>query len=78
MEATAQSAYTVRYLLQHPDDVRFALTFTVTGEEAELVLLQSQERTGAQDIRANPGRWISACTGWRALMRSRRLCRRGS
>ena len=55
MEATAQNAYTVRYSLQHPDDVRFALTFTVTGEEAELVLLQSQERTGAQDIRANPG-----------------------
>ena len=55
MKPTAQNAYTVRYSLQHPDDVRFALTFTVTGEEAELVLLQSQERTGAQDIRANPG-----------------------
>ncbi len=55
MEVTAQNAYTVRYSLQHPDDVRFALTFTVTGEEAELVLLQSQERAGAQDIRANPG-----------------------
>jgi hypothetical protein len=27
----------------------------VTGEEAELVLLQSQERAGPQDIRANPG-----------------------
>jgi hypothetical protein len=55
MKPTAQNAYTVRYSLQHPDDVRFALTFTVTGEEAELVLLQSQERAGPQDIRANPG-----------------------
>ena len=55
MEPTAQNAYEVRYSLRHSDDVRFALTFVVTGEEANLILVQSQERTGPQDIRSDPG-----------------------
>jgi hypothetical protein len=56
MEQTAQNAYSVRYSLRHPDDTRLALTFIVTGEEANLLLLEAQERSGPQDIRANPGR----------------------
>ena len=55
MEPTAQNAYAVRYSLRHPDDTRLALTFIVTGEEADLLLLQAQERSGPQDIRAHPG-----------------------
>ena len=55
MEPTAQNAYEVRYSLRHSDDVRFALTFIVTGEEANLILLQSQERLGPKDIRSDPG-----------------------
>jgi hypothetical protein len=54
METTAQNAYVVRYSLRHPNDVRFALTFIVTGEDADLLLLQAQEYSGPQDIRANP------------------------
>jgi hypothetical protein len=56
MEQTAQNAYSVRYSLRHTDDTRLALTFIVTGEEANLLLLEAQERSGPQDIRANPGR----------------------
>ena len=55
MEPTAQNAYEVRYSVRHPDDVRFALTFIVTGEEAELLLLQSEERSAPHDIRSDPG-----------------------
>ncbi len=55
MEVTAQNVYAVRYSLRHLYDVRFALTFIVTGEEADLILLQSQERTGPQDVCSNPG-----------------------
>ncbi len=55
MEQTAQNAYSVRYSLRHPDDTRLALTFIVTGEEANLLLLEAQERSGPQDIRAHPG-----------------------
>ncbi len=55
MQQTARNAYAVRYSLQHPDEVRFALTFIVTGEDADLLLLQSQERSGLQDNRSDPG-----------------------
>ncbi len=54
MEVTAQNVYAVRYSLRHPDDVRFALTFIVTGEDADLLLVQAQERSGPRDIRAHP------------------------
>ncbi len=54
MEPTAQNVYAVRYSLRHPDDVRFALTFIVTGEDADLLLVQAQERSGPRDIRAHP------------------------
>jgi hypothetical protein len=55
MEATARNAYAVRYSLRHPHDFGFALTFIVTGEDADLLLLQAQEYSGEQDLRANPG-----------------------
>jgi hypothetical protein len=54
MQQTAQNVCEVRYSLRHPDDVRFALTFIVTGEDADLLLLQDQERSGSRDIRARP------------------------
>ncbi len=55
MQQTAQNTYTVRYSIQHPDDARFALTFVVTGEDADLLLLQAHQRAGPRDMRANPG-----------------------
>ncbi len=55
MEVTAQNVYTVRYSLRHPDDVRFALTFIVTGEDADLLLLREQEHPGPQERQSNPG-----------------------
>ena len=55
MEPTAQNACAVRYSLRHPDEARLSLTFIVTGEDADLLLLREQERSGPQDIRSNPG-----------------------
>ncbi len=51
MEVTAQNVYAVRYSLRHLYDVRFALTFIVTGEDADLLLVQAQERSSPRDIR---------------------------
>ena len=55
MHKLAENAYTVRYSLRQPDDVRLSLTFTVVGENADLILVQGHERSGPRDIRANPG-----------------------
>ena len=55
MEPAAQNAFTVRYTLGYPDEVRFALTFVVTGDDADLLLVQTQQHTGAKDIMADPG-----------------------
>ena len=55
MHKLAENAYTVRYSLRQPDDVRLSLTFTVVGENADLILVQGHERSGPRVIRANPG-----------------------
>ena len=55
MHKLAENAYTVRYSLQQPDEARLSLTFTVVGENADLVLVQGPERSGPRDTRANPG-----------------------
>ena len=55
MHKLAENAYTVRYSLQQPEDVRLSLTFTVVGENADLLLVQGQERSSSSDVRANPG-----------------------
>jgi hypothetical protein len=55
MHKLAENAYTVRYSLRQPDDVRLSLTFTVVGENADLILVQGHERPGPRDIRGNPG-----------------------
>ena len=55
MESTAQNVCSVRYFLRYPDDVRLALTFIVTGEIADLLLLQAQERSGPRNMKANSG-----------------------
>ncbi len=55
MHKLAENAYTVRYSLRQPDDARFSLTFTVVGENADLILVQGYERSCPRDIRANPG-----------------------
>ena len=55
MEPAAQNAFTVRYSLQHPDNARFALTFVVTGDDADLLLVQTQQHTSPKDIMADPG-----------------------
>ena len=55
MEPAAQNAFTVRYSLQHPDDARFAITFVVTGDDADLLLVQTQQHTSPKDIMADPG-----------------------
>jgi hypothetical protein len=55
MEQTAQNAFTVRYSLRHPDSLQFALTFVVTGDDADLLLMQAQQRSGRRDVVAHPG-----------------------
>jgi hypothetical protein len=55
MEPMAQNVCSVRYSLRHPDEDRLALTFVVTGDSADLLLLQAQEQSGPEDIRVNPG-----------------------
>ena len=55
MKPAAQNAFTVRYTLGYPDEVRFALTFVVTGDDADLLLVHAQQHTGAKDIMADPG-----------------------
>ncbi len=57
MEVTAQNVYVVQYSLRHPNDVRFALTFIVTGENGDLLLVQAQERSGPEDIKADPAQF---------------------
>jgi hypothetical protein len=54
-EPTAQNAFTVRYSLRHPDEVRFALTFVVTGDDADLLLMQAQQHSGPRNVMAHPG-----------------------
>ncbi len=55
MQQTAQNAYAVRYALGHADEAQLSLTFYVVGEEADLILLQGQERSSPRDARADPG-----------------------
>ena len=55
MHKLAENAYTVRYSLRQLDDVRLSLTFTVVGENADLILVQGHQRSGPRDIRANLG-----------------------
>jgi hypothetical protein len=55
MEPAAQNTFTVRYTLGYPDEVRFALTFVVTGDDADLLLVQTQQHTSPKDIMADPG-----------------------
>jgi hypothetical protein len=57
MQPTAQNAYEVRYSLRHADNARLALTFIVTGENADLILLQGHERFGPRNLNANPGQF---------------------
>ena len=55
MEPTAQNVCSVRYSVRHPKDGQLALTFVVTGESADLLLLQAREQSGPEDTRADPG-----------------------
>ena len=56
MHKLAENAYTVRYSLRQPDEASLSLTFTVVGENADLLLVQGHERSGPRDTRANPGK----------------------
>jgi hypothetical protein len=55
MESTAQNAFTVRYSLQRRDEVQFALTFVVTGDDADLLLMQAQQHSSSRNVMAHPG-----------------------
>lgn len=55
MHEVAQNLYEVRYCLRHPDEARLSLTFFVTGDHADLLLLQAHERSHPRDLEADPG-----------------------
>ena len=56
IEQTARNAFAVRYSLRQPDEARLSLTFRIVGDDADLLLLEGQERLGLRDVKANPGR----------------------
>ena len=47
--------YEIRYSLRHPDETRLSLTFIITGDKADLVLLQGHQRSTARNLNADPG-----------------------
>ena len=55
MQQTAQNTYSVRYSLKDPDDAQLSLTFIIVEDDADFVLVQSNQRSGPGDARANPG-----------------------
>ena len=55
MQPTAGNAYAVRYTLRDPEEARLSLTFIVVGDNADLLLLKGQDRSGPRDDRADPG-----------------------
>lgn len=55
MQPTAQNAHQIRYTLRHADEARLSLTFIMTGDNADLVLLQGHERSTPRDLSINPG-----------------------
>ena len=46
--------YETRYSLRHADEERLSLTF-ITGDAADLVLLQGHQRSTARNLSADPG-----------------------
>ena len=56
MQQTARNAYVVRYSLQQSNDAQLSLTFMVVGEDADLVLMEESEASGARDLRADLGK----------------------
>ena len=55
MQQMAGNAYAVRYTLRDPEEARLSLTFIVVGDDADLLLLEGQDRSGPRDARADPG-----------------------
>jgi hypothetical protein len=55
MEPTARNAFTVWYSLEGPDKVQFALAFVVTGDDADLLLVQTRQHSGSRGVKADPG-----------------------
>jgi len=55
MQQMAGNAYAVRYTLRDPEEARLSLTFLVVGDDADLLLVKGQNRSGSRDGRANPG-----------------------
>jgi hypothetical protein len=55
IQQTARNAYALHYRLKQSGEAQLALTFMVVGEDADLILMQGHERSGSQDVRADPG-----------------------
>src|ERR671912_650363 len=70
MHKLAENAYTVRYSLRQPDEVRLSLTFTVVGENADLILVQGHERSDLATSEPILARLISTSIGWSRSTRS--------
>ena len=55
MQPTALNTFEVRYSIPHPEDAPLSLTFIVTGEKADTILLQGPQRSTTGEISAAPG-----------------------
>ena len=55
LHEVAQGMYEIRYSLRHADETRLSLTFIITGDKADLILLQGHQRSSARNLSADPG-----------------------
>jgi hypothetical protein len=55
MQATALNTFEVQYSIPHPEDAPLSLTFIVTGENADTILLQGCQRSPVGEVGADRG-----------------------
>jgi len=55
MQPTALNTFEVTYSIPHSEDAPLSLTFIVTGDDADTILIQGRQRSTAGEVNAEPG-----------------------
>jgi hypothetical protein len=55
MQPTALNTFEVRYSIPYPEEAPLSLTFIVTGENADTILIQGRQGSAAGEVSADPG-----------------------
>ena len=55
MQPTALNTFEVTYSIPHSEDAPLSLTFIVTGDDADTILMQGRQRSTAGEVNAEPG-----------------------